>query len=387
MNVAVQGEVSVGFEPVREAFVSNWQRVEVGAGLTVYHGENKVVDLWGGTRDPAGTRSWQKDTLVNVYSTTKGLATIAIGVLADRGQLDFEARVVDYWPEFGAEGKGDVTVAQLLSHQAGLCGVTRKLSVEDLYDWEKMVSLLAAQKPLWELGTAVGYHAITWGYLPGELVRRITGRTLGQYFREEVARPLAADCYIGLPDSEMDRVADMIGPNRARVRPEPPQTPAEKPELYSVALENPLIRPYKDACSTAWRKAEIAAANGHASARGLARAYAPMACGGEWNGVRIISEAGIESVTRREVGDQIDLATGVSMRRSRGFILNTAGAYGPSERSFGHAGAGGSLGFADPVHHIAFGYAMNQMEPDVGATPRSRILVDAVYRCLETDGA
>ncbi len=382
MDVAVQGEVSAGFESVRDAFVSNWQRIEVGASLTVYHGEKQVVDLWGGYQDSRRTRPWEKDTLVNVYSTTKGLATIAVAVLADRGELDFEARVVDYWPEFGAEGKGEVTVAQLLSHQAGLCGVPQKLSAEDLYDWDKMVSLLAAQKPLWELGTAVGYHAITWGYFPGELVRRITGMTLGQYFQQQVAGPLEADCYIGLPDTEMDRVSDMIGPNRARLQPEPPEIPPKMSELHAIAMRNPIIRPYKDASSTAWRKAEIAAANGQANARGIAKVYAPLACGGEWNGIRIISEAGIEAVTRFEVGDQTDLVTGRPMRRSRGFILNTAGIYGPSEKSFGHAGAGGSVGFADPDQHIAFGYAMNQMEPDASATPRSNILVDAVYRCL-----
>ena len=177
----------------------------------------------------------------------------------------------------------------------------------------------------------------------------------------------------------------MIGPNRARIQPEPPGTPPERPELYAIALQNPIIRPYKDACSTAWRKAEIAAANGQANARGIARAYASMACGGEWNGVRIISEAGIESVTRLEVGDEIDLVIGRPMRRSRGFVLNTAGGYGPCEKSFGHAGAGGSVGFADPDHHVAFGYAMNQMEPDASAKPRSEILVDAVYRCLGID--
>ncbi len=154
------------------------------------------------------------------------------------------------------------------------------------------------------------------------------------------------------------------------------------PELYPIALQNPLIRPFKDASSTAWRKAEIAAANGQANARGIATSYAPMANGGQWNGVRVISQAGIDAVTHREIGDEIDLVIGRPMRRSRGFAINTDHAYGPSERAFGHAGAGGSVGFADPDHGVAFGYAMNQMEPDAEATPRSKLLVDAVYRCL-----
>ena len=384
IDIAVEGEVSPGFEAVQDAFAGNWNRIEVGASLTVFHGQTKVVDLWGGFRDPGCTLRWERDTLVNVYSTTKGLATIAVAILADRGQLDFEAPVVDYWPAFGARGKGQVTVAQLLSHQAGLCGVTEPLEVEDLYDWDKMVSLLAAQEPLWPPGTAAGYHAITWGYLAGELVRRISGLSLGQYFQQQVAEPLGADVFIGLPDTEMHRVSDLIGPNRARIPPQRSATPSETPPLYRMALENPLVRPYKDASSTAWRRAEIAAANGQANARGIATAYAPMACGGLWQGNRILTEAGIEKVTRREVGDQIDLVTGRPMRRSRGFILNTAGIYGPCDESFGHAGAGGSVGFADPIHRIAFGYAMNQMEPDAAATPRSKLLVDAVYRCLAT---
>ena len=382
MDVTVHGEVHPGLEQVKDTFANNWQRIEVGASLVVYHGDMKVVDLWGGYQDSAATRPWDENTLVNVYSTTKGLASIAVAVLADQGQLDFDAKVVEYWPEFGAAGKAGVTVAQLLSHQAGLCGVSQKLTVEDLYDWDNMIGLLTAQEPLWKLGTAVGYHAITWGYFPGELIRRITGMTLGQYFHEHVAAPLRADCFIGLPDTELNRVADLIGPNRARIQPEPPDEGSESPPLYSIALQNPLIRPYKDACSTAWRKAEIPAANGQANARGIATAYAPMANGGQWNGTRIISETGIAAATKLEVGDQIDLVTGRPMRRSRGFIHNTEGSYGPNENSFGHAGAGGSVGFADPVNHIAFGYAMNQMEPDSNAKPRSTILIDSVYQGL-----
>ncbi|MBD3647965.1 MAG: beta-lactamase family protein, partial [Pseudomonadales bacterium] len=219
MDVEVHGDVKAGFEPVKTVFESLWENIEVGASLCVFHKGEKVVDLWGGFCDPDMTVPWQENTLVNVYSTTKGLASLAVAVLHDEGKLDYDEKVVAYWPEFGAEGKQDVTVAQLLSHQAGLCGVEQKITVEDLYDWDKMVNLLAAQKPLWEPGTAAGYHAVTWGYFPGELIRRITGITLGQYFQARVAAPLNADFYIGLPDSEMDRVATMIGPHRARVPP------------------------------------------------------------------------------------------------------------------------------------------------------------------------
>jgi CubicO group peptidase (beta-lactamase class C family) len=381
-EVEIKGEVASGFESVQKVFKDNWQGIEVGACLSVVHKGQKVVDLWGGYQDPSGTQEWQENTLVNIYSTTKGLASIAVAVLAGEGLLDYEARVIDYWPEFGAQGKQDITVAQLLSHQAGLCGVDKKLSVEDLYDFDSMAGLLAAQKPLWEPGTAAGYHAVTWGYLPGELVKRITGQSLGTYFRNKVAGPLNADCFIGLPDSEMNRVADLIGPNRARIQPENPQALPEIPPFYPIALLNPSIKPYRDACSKEWRKAEIAAANGQGNARGIATIYGAMANGGEINGVRIITKEAIAVATRQEVDEQIDLVTGYPMRRARGFMLNTDGAYGPCRSTFGHAGAGGSLGFADPENNVAFGYAMNQMEADASVIKRSKLLVDAVYSCL-----
>ena len=219
MEVEVFGEVAPGFEPVKQVFADLWKEVEVGASFCAWHRGQKVVDIWGGYSDVDMTRPWERDTLVNVYSTTKGLASLAIAVLYDEGKIDYDEKVVTYWPEFGAEGKQDVTVAQLLSHQAGLCGVDTKLEVEDLYDWDKMVRLLAAQKPWWKPGEGAGYHAVTWGYFPGELVRRITGKTLGQYFRDKIAGPLDADFYIGLPESEMHRVATMNGPNRARKKP------------------------------------------------------------------------------------------------------------------------------------------------------------------------
>ena len=178
IDVTVNGTVSPGFEKVRAVFEENWEDIEVGASYSVVYKGERVVDLWGGWQDRDCTKPWEKDTLVNVYSTTKGMGSLAIAILAEEGLLEYDALVTDYWPEFGAEGKDRVTVAQLLSHQAGVCGVSEKITAEDLYDWEKMVGLLAAQKPHWEPGTNVGYHAITWGYLPGELVRRITGKTL-----------------------------------------------------------------------------------------------------------------------------------------------------------------------------------------------------------------
>jgi len=385
MDVEVRGFVAPGFENVREAFRENWQGYEVGACVSVVHQGRTVVDLWGGWLDRECTRPWLGDTLVNVYSTTKGMGSLAAAILADEGRLDYEARVVEYWPEFRAEGKDQITVAQLLSHQAGLCGLPRKTTVEDLYDWEGMVRKLAAMKPLWEPGTAAGYHAVTWGFFPGELILRITGKTLGAYFHEKVAGPLKADFYIGLPDSEMDRVADLIGPNRARVPQKKIDPNREMPPFYRIALMNPSIRPFKDASSHAWRKAELAAANGQANARGIARIYGALAGGGEIDGVRIISRAGIEAATIEEVdGGQPNLVTGRATRFGRGFRLNSEGDYdyGPNPRSFGHAGAGGSLGFADPDANLGFGYAMNQMQVNEDDERRTDRLVKAVYESL-----
>ena len=383
MEVEIKGHIAPGFEKVRDAFQSNWNTYEVGAACSVVYQGQTVVNIWGGWLDTEFRTPWQKDTLINVYSTTKGMGSLAVAILADEGSIDYEAKVVDYWPEFGQGGKQDVTVAQLLSHQAGLCGINQKISIEDLYDWDKIIGLLESQKPLWDPGSACGYHAVTWGYFPGELVKRITGKTLGTFFREKVAIPLEADFYIGLPDSEMFRAANMIGPNRARIPIKPIETPPEIPEFYQIALLNPNIRPFKDASSPTWRKAEIAAANGQASAAGIARIYGMMANGGELDGTHIISKKGIEAATLEEVDDsRPNLVTGRPMRFARGFASNTESHYGPNPKAFGHAGAGGSLGFADAEAGVGFGYVMNQMQVNVDDELRSSILINALYDCL-----
>ena len=338
MKINIQGYASKGFEKVKEAFMANWDEYEVGASYAVVHKGKMVVDLWGGYRSGDLKDAWEKDTLVNVYSTTKGMASLVIAILVEEGRLNYDARVTDYWPEFGTHGKQNVSVAQLLSHQAGVCGVSDKITIEDLYDWDKMVRLLADQKPFWEPGTGAGYHAVTWGYLAGELVRRVTGKSLGTCFQEKVAKPLNADFHIGLPESEMNRVADLVGPNHARV----PQKVADRdpvvPPLYPVALLNPNIRPYKDASSPAWRKAEIPAANGQANARSIARIYGALANGGEIEGIRIISREAIHLAVKEEVFVKEDPVTGTPMRFARGFMLNTEGGYGPNPEAFGHGG-------------------------------------------------
>lgn len=383
MEVDIKGYVKPGFESVRDEFARLWDEIEVGASFCVYHQGETIIDLWGGAIDREESADWQADTLVNVYSATKGPASLAIAILHDEGLIDYDEKVATYWPEFGAEGKQNITVAQLLSHQAGLSSVDATLTVEDLYDWDKMTNLLAAQKPLWEPGTASGYHAITWGYFPGELIRRITGKTLKDYFDEKVAKPLNADFYIGLPESQYHRCATLIGPNRARKQPAPAQQ-VKMPELFAGSLLNPSISPFKHACSAPWREAEIAASNGHSSARGLAKVYGALAANGTLGGTKIISPESLAEATKVEVDGKgkEDLVLGGQLRRARGFMLNNDNAYGPNDEAFGHAGAGGSLGFADPITGIGFGYAMNQMQSDAASTPRSKLLASAVYKCL-----
>jgi CubicO group peptidase (beta-lactamase class C family) len=381
MEVEIKGSVEPGFELVQDEFTRLWNEIEVGASFCVFHQGRKIIDLWGGFTDRDEADEWQGDTLVNVYSATKGPASLAMAILYDEGLIDYEEKVSTYWPEFGAEGKQNITVAQLLSHQAGLSSVESRLTVEDLYDWDKMVNLLAAQKPLWEPGSAAGYHAITWGYFPGELIRRVTGKTLGEYFHEKVALPLNADFYIGLPESEFYRCATLIGPNHARMQ-SAPAPAVEMSEFHAGSLLNPTIYPFKHACSTPWRKAEIAASNGHTSARGLATIYGALAMKGELRGVSIISPESLEQAIKVEVEGTEDLVLGGKLRRARGFMLNSDGAYGLNDESFGHAGTGGSLGFADPVAGIGFGYVMNQIQSGATAIPRSKRLLNAVLQCL-----
>lgn len=373
----IHGTVAPGFEPLRAVFERNFtDDVEVGASFAATVDGEFVADLWGGFQDRGCTREWRADTLVNVYSTTKGIASLALAALVEDGRLDYDAPVADYWPEFRA-GAGGLTVGQFLSHQSGVCGLRARVTVEDLYDFPAMAARIAAEEPHWEPGSAAGYHAILWGFLAGEIALRITGRSLGALLRERVAGPLGADFHLGLPESEHRRVADLIGPNHARRQPDPRAMMGVKmPPLFPFALQNPSVRPWKDACSAEWRRAEIAAANGHGNGRAIAGIYGAAASGG------LLRDETLAALTREEWGMEDDLVLGRPMRRGRGVNLNTDGQYGPNPSSFGHNGAGGSIGFADPARRLGVGYAMNQMEPGIDADTRGARLVRALFDCL-----
>ncbi len=381
----VQGVCSTAFQKVRDVFADHLASgQEVGAGVCVYVGGQQVLNLWGGHADQAKTSPWTQDTLVNVYSTTKGVTAFCVHRLADEGKLDLDAPVAEYWPEFAAEGKGEVTVRCLLSHRAGLPAVSELLPPEALYDWNAMVTALAAQKPWWTPGEDHGYHALTFGWLAGELVRRISGKSLGTYFREQFAEPYGIDFHIGLDPAEHGRVAEM-GPMMV-----PPPDEAEALEMGKKILLEPegmTARAFGNPPSMAdgvnipeWRSAEIPGANGHGTAEAVAKLYGLTAA----NDGRVLSPRAIDHA-RAEHSNGPDLVLGLTTRIGLGFMLSQKkreGAFGPSPGAFGHPGAGGSVGFADTHKQVGFGYVMNRMGPRILLDDRALALIDATYESL-----
>ena len=351
-----QGFTHDRFAPVRAAFDANLASgADVGASCCITVEGETVVDLWGGYADEARTRPWEKDTIVNVYSTTKTMMALTALLLADRGELDFDAPVARYWPEFAANGKAGVKVSHLMSHSAGLSGWKEPITEQDLYDWDKACALLAAQAPFWEPGTASGYHGMTQGFLVGEVVRRITGRTIGTVFRQEIAEPLGADFFIGLPASEDSRVADLIPP--------PPGTAMGDAPGQSELQANMALNPKLEVSVTrsrAWRGAELPAAGGTGNARAVAEIHAILANGGVAKGKRFMSEAGCRKALELQVAGT-DLVLGMPARFGLGFGLAGGMMPLPNANSMFWGGYGGSLAIIDMDARTSFGYAMNKM--------------------------
>ena len=387
-EIEIHGACDARFAPVREAFARSFRAGgEVGAAVAVYLDGALVVDLWAGHKDFARTEPWQRDTLVNVYSTTKGVTALAAHRLVDEGSLDLDAPVAKYWPEFAQAGKGALPVRFLLSHRAGLPAVRKLLPNEALYDWNAMTDALAAEAPWWTPGTAHGYHAVTFGWLVGEVVRRIAGKSLGAYVRDTFARPLGLDFHIGLAESEHARVADILQQT-------PPDTTGEAAQLFTRALAQPegvTARAFMNPPSMAlgpnvpaWRSAEIPGANGHATARALATLYGRAALG---DGSVISRDAIARCRTEQSRGD--DLVLGVPTRFGLGFMLRQESHEGGrclGAGAFGHPGAGGSLAFADPEARLGFGYVMNRMGPRILLDDRAIALVEAMNGCLGRQG-
>lgn len=366
----IHGEHDPRFARVRDVFEESFRdKLALGAAVAVVIDGRPVVDLWGGLRERE--RPWERDTLVNVFSTTKGFTAMCAHHLVDQGLLELDAPVARYWPELGH----GITVAMLLDHTAGLPAVRAPLPPEALFDWSAMTTALAAEEPWWEPGAAHGYHAVTFGWLVGEVIRRVSGRTVGRYLREELAREL--DLHIGLDASHDARVAVL----RTGPRPTTPEPTLferimmEPQSVTAKAFANPpsLLMP-GTVGSRAFRAAEIPAVNGHATARAIAALYGSVE--------RLLSRESIaRAATERAHGR--DLVLDVSTRFGLGFMLSQPGeSFGPHEGSFGHPGMGGSLGFYDPVARVGFGYTMNRMGTATIVDPRARALIDALYACF-----
>ncbi|MQS36284.1 serine hydrolase domain-containing protein [Streptomyces katsurahamanus] len=383
----VQGTVAEGYEAVRDAFVRNFeQRGERGAAVAVYRHGRKVVDLWAGARDVDGTAPWAVDTAQVVRSVTKGVAAAVVLLLHQRGQIDLDAPVATYWPEFKANGKERVLVRQLLSHRAGLPVLDRPLTPAEAIDGVSGPAALAAQRPEWQPGTDHGYHAQTYSWLIAELVRRVTGRTIGRWVAEEIARPLGLDFWIGLPPEEAHR-AGRIGPVD-----EPPSAPGltlRPKRAVSDVYRDPAsltrrafgaIDPLPDENDPRYRAAELPASGGVSTARALARFYAST-LGEVDGGPRLFAPATL-ALARTEESAGPDRVLVVPTRVSLGFMLHGPAAPLLGPGSFGHPGRGGSLGLADPESGVALGYVTNGLRKGVTADPRGQALIRAVRSAL-----
>ncbi len=376
--IAADGFTTEKFASLRATFEGNFAAgTDIGASVSVRVADETVVDLWGGSADAAGTRPWVKDTIVNVYSTTKTMTALTALLLADRGLIDFDAPVAKYWPEFAAGGKARVTVAQIMSHSSGLSGWREPVTKQDLYDWERAVALLAAQEPFWAPGTASGYHAVTMGFLVGEVVRRVTGKTMGTVFREEIAQPLGADFWIGLPPSEDARVAELIPP--------PPGQGLDAgldamTEVQRNWIVNPLFS-VDDTLTRGWRGAEMGASNGHGNARSIALVHTILANGGVANGTRFMSEAGCRKALELQI-EGPDLILPTPLRIGLGFGLASDLMPFLNKSTMFWGGYGGSIAIIDMENRMSFGYAMNKMAGTTTGDLRALGLFMAMLQAL-----
>jgi CubicO group peptidase (beta-lactamase class C family) len=394
----IDGHCDERFSRVREVFEREFEEnKEVGAAIAFTLDGESVVDLWGGYLDQERSGLWNRDTIVNTYSTTKGMTAICVNQLIEAGKIDIEAPVADYWPEFAQAGKESIPVKWVLSHQAGLPAIEKPLPDEALYDGIAMAEALAQQAPWWEPGTKHGYHAVTFGFLVGELIRRVSGKTVGQWFRENVSGPLGADFHIGLPESEGHRVTDLIGSILAPKLESKPGKPAPRIKgpmgdfmrdmadpttMIGAAFNNPRQR--RNAVNTReWRGAEIPAANGHGNARALARIYGALARGGEVDGIHILDKATIDRARSVEAAGPDATLAGLRVHYGLGFMLRHRDMpMSPNDGAFGHPGAGGSLGMADPTSGVGFGYVMNKMKPGLMGGKTAYAVIDAFFESL-----
>jgi CubicO group peptidase (beta-lactamase class C family) len=373
----ISGTCDTRFTPVRDAFAENFKNgLEVGASVAVTVDGESVVDLWGGEA-VQGKAPWQQDTIVNVYSTTKTMAATSVLVASDRGLLDLDAPVATYWPEFAQNGKEAVLVRHVMSHSAGLSGFDPPISdPTQLYDWDAIVEGLARQKPWWTPGEGSGYHAVTQGYLQGEIVRRVTGKSIGTFFREEIAEPLGADFHIGLDARQDPRVGALVPPGTALGDANADPSSIAARTLGSCALDG------TEPATESWRRAEIPAAGGIGNARSVARIHSMLACGGEVDGIRLLGEETISRILEEQTNGK-DRVLGMPLRFGMGFgLIDESFPLSPNKRAFFWGGWGGSIAVIDLDARVSIAYVMNRMEANLMGDVRGGLLVLRAFGCL-----
>ena len=393
-QITIHGHVNPGFETVREVFTENFsKRHELGGACCVYHQGEKVVDLWGGVRDKSTDEPWQEDTMVIVYSATKGLAAMTLALAHSRGWLDYDERVSKYWPEFGQNGKGAITVRQLLAHQAGLFAFNEAVDLDIVKDLDQLAVVLARQKPAWKPGARQAYHALTLGFYEGELVQRIDPkhRSLGQFFQDEIASPLGIDFYIGLPESiPNSRLAVLANPSPVEMLfgfPIRFSLSAFNPHsnIYRALMVNPGTGILHDNKHIYSRNLEVPSGGGIGTARAIARAYSEFATGDQ---VLQLNHETLEALAAPAIPSErgfYDECMKGEVRFSLGFMKpNPSWSFG-SNRSFGSPGSGGSLGFADPENDIGYAYVTNQMSTKLTGDPRDEAMRKAVYAIIQNN--
>lgn len=387
-TTVIAGTCAPEFTRVRDAFEDNFaHRREVGAAVAVWVEGDLVVNLWGGSADAAGTRPWQQDTLASVYSGSKGLASTCIHLLADRGEIDLDAPVARYWPEFGQAGKQDITIAMVLGHRSGVIGPREPMDWQQVTDWDTVCARIAAATPWWPPGSAQGYQVVTFGFILGEIVRRVTGRTIGHYLRTEVAEPLGADVHIGLPAWQHHRCAEMV--NKPSVRSlladnqvdRPPASLDEHPMAgWAVSMDFVPDDELGVQSLDAWRAAEFPSTNAHVSALGMATFYNALAQ------EKLLPREHMERCRVSQGGFDVDVVLGARVADhgwGLGYMLNQRGVAGPNTGIFGHGGSGGSFAFVDLEHRIGYAYVMNYFDATkCNADPRTVALSNEVYSAL-----
>lgn len=383
MSLPISGVCDSQFEAVKEAFTELYQSYpELGSSCSVYHQGELKVNIWAGLLEEGGDAPWQEDTLVNVFSSGKGVAALCVQKAVDMGLIDLARPVSYYWPEYGCNGKKDTLVAWFLNHKAGQAALKTPVPNEAIYDWDFMANTLAKEEPWWQPGKEHGYHMMTYSWLVGEVFRRATGMMINAFLQQEIAKPLGLDMAFGLNDEQMQRVSNMVvtktmvEPGRINLF---EKVMADPSTITARSLMNPMSI-MNGANTEEWRRAELPAANLHSTAASLATLYGNVACN-----EGVISSAALQRCYEEQsVGEDLVLLT--KSRFGPGFMLQQPGSveaeFGPGPNSFGHPGSGGSLAFADPDQELGFAYTMNQMGPYVLIDPRPRKLIDAVYDCL-----